>query len=65
MSRRQTAGQNRNKNVNLSKTRKFQTPWNDSIPERQNCIHEDFKTRLNSRNDRYRSVRNNFSPLLS
>lgn len=60
MSRRQNGGQNRD-NADISKTRKFQTPRDYSISECQNCMQEDFKTRLNSRNGRYRSVWNNFS----
>jgi hypothetical protein len=65
LSRSQNSGLNPDKNMDLSKTRKFHTPWNDSIPECQNCIHEDIKIRLNLRNDRYRSIQNNFSLLLS
>jgi hypothetical protein len=41
--------------------------WRSSIVlerQRQNCMHEEFKTRINSQNGRYQSVKNILSSYL-
>jgi hypothetical protein len=61
--RRQNAGQNRDRNVDLSKTCK--------VKHLGSTVYQNFKTvflkilKRNSGKDCYRSVRNIFSPLLS